>query len=758
MSKKVYEISFAIAGKMGNSFGGAFAFASSRIQKLQTDVKKLNDQYRKGEMPLEEYTQKQQRLARQIHETKRAQEMLNKGLERQHQFLRTMGRTVRNTAMFGVGVAGAGVAAGGYFGYSSLQKAMQYEAQLSSIQATANLTNEELSKMNSLALKMGAKTKFSALEAAQGIEELLKAGISPAIVQAGGLEAALNLATAGGLDLAEAATIMSDALHGFGKDGMSAANASDILAGAAVASSTNVREMAEAISQVGPVADGIGVSFRGVNATLAAFSNNMLKGSDAGTSLKTFLANVQPQTKDAMSLFRKYGLMTGKNTNLFFQANGQLKDMADIAGMLQMKFAKLNDQQRSDVFYNLFGSDAVRAATILYKQGSKGIQDMYKSMSKVSALDVAKKKMDNAAGAVEQFRGALETLQISALMPTMPLIKELALGAADFAEKYTPAITDAMKHAVDSAQAYMKHHFKDNPEFQNLSTEAKIKFVFDDLGGAFAGWYDAQGREILSNATEQMVAFMAEGVANSAETVAKIGVDIGAGIARGLLRGFGDALTGNRYGAFLSGAIAGGTAGSVIPGVGTAVGAAGGGAVGVGAYALHASSPYVKNQQEIAKYNDFLSRLEQHSKENPGQPYIQGGHISEYTPDEKSAVQKFKSNPFWLGSFKRWVRGYATGGIATSPHLGLVAEAGWPEAMIPLNGSTRSKSLWLQAGERLGMGGYGGGGGVVVNATYAPVIHGSNRDEIEPILREHQKNFVEQLEETLRQRRRVSFD
>ncbi|MCP5750348.1 hypothetical protein NL359_35080, partial [Klebsiella pneumoniae] len=84
--------------------------------------------------------------------------------------------------------------------------------------------------------------------------------------------------------------------------------------------------------------------------------------------------------------------------------------------------------------------------------------------------DVAKKKMDNAAGAVEQFKGAIETLQISALLPTMPIIKDLATAAADFVTKYTPQITAGVKSAVDTARNYLRTRFIDNPEFKKLPT------------------------------------------------------------------------------------------------------------------------------------------------------------------------------------------------------------------------------------------------------------------------------------------------
>ncbi|MGC4379497.1 phage tail tape measure protein, partial [Fictibacillus sp. Mic-4] len=91
---------------------------------------------------------------------------------------------------------------------------------------------------------------------------LAKAGMSTATIKAGGLEAALNLATAGELRLADAAEIMSTALNAFKDDGMTAAQASNILAGTANASATDVMDLKYSLSMVSAVASGLGLSFR----------------------------------------------------------------------------------------------------------------------------------------------------------------------------------------------------------------------------------------------------------------------------------------------------------------------------------------------------------------------------------------------------------------------------------------------------------------------------------------------------------------
>ena len=171
---------------------------------------------------------------------------------------------------------GAGMAALG-----SLNKAMNFESQLSTIKALTGASGEEMKQLTDLALDLGAKTKYSALEAAQGMEELLKAGLSPATVEAGGLEAALNLATAGGLELAESAEIMSTAMNAFKSDGLEASDVANILAGAANASATSVGELKYGLSMSAAVASGLGVSFKDTNTALAVFAQNGLAISPA---------------------------------------------------------------------------------------------------------------------------------------------------------------------------------------------------------------------------------------------------------------------------------------------------------------------------------------------------------------------------------------------------------------------------------------------------------------------------------------------
>jgi len=445
-------------------------------------------------------------------------------------------------------LAGAiGIAAAAWKTYDiamdSVKKAMDFEAQMSSIQALTGATNDEMRQMSSLALKMGAQTKYSALEAARGIEELLKSGLSPAQIQTKGLEAALNLATAGGLDLADAAEIMATALNSFKRDAITAAEASNILAGTANASATSVQELRYSLAAVSAVASGVGLSFKDTNTALGLFANNGIKGSDAGTSLKTMLSNLQPTTKQQIALFKRLGILTADGANQFFNAKGQLKDLKSISDILRKSLGKMTDQQRMLAFEMMFGSDAIRAANILYKEGADGVEKFQREMSKVSALDVAKKKMDNAKGAVEQFQGALETLQISALTPLMPAIKNLALASADLVEKYGPRITAAVTKAVNSAQNYLNTHFFNNPAFKQLPTiSQKIEFIWNDLMDSFNQWLSNGGNSQISQAARTLTSNILSFIESELPVLVPRMIEIGSKLGYALLQGINDEL------------------------------------------------------------------------------------------------------------------------------------------------------------------------------------------------------------------------
>jgi TP901 family phage tail tape measure protein len=344
-------------------------------------------------------------------------------------------------AQIGAAFGGVSLAIAGGLGFA-VKKAADFEQGMSNIKAVSGATGEEMEKLKELALQMGADTKYSATEAAQGIEELVKAGVSMTDITNGGLKGALSLATAGGLELAEAAEIASTALNAFRKDGLNVSKAADILAGAANASATSVQELKFGLQQVASVSASVGMSFEDTTTALAVLAQNGKKGSDAGTSLKTMLMRLQPSTKEASKVFEELNLATSDGSSIFFDAEGKLKSLNNIAGILKNSMTGLSDAQKLQKMNTIFGSDAIAAANILFNEGASGVDKMKKAMSKVTAEQVAAEKLNNLNGAIEQLKGAFETFMISIGETLVPALKEAAkyLGKiVDWFNELSPA-------------------------------------------------------------------------------------------------------------------------------------------------------------------------------------------------------------------------------------------------------------------------------------------------------------------------------
>jgi TP901 family phage tail tape measure protein len=314
-------------------------------------------------------------------------------------------------------LAGGLLAAG--LGYAT-SKAIDFEKQISAIGAVSGASNKQLEALRAKALQLGADTSFSASQAALAMEELAKAGVSTTDILNGAADATVALAAAGGVELPEAAAIAANAMNQFGITAKELPKVVDQIAGAANNSAIDVKDFGYSIAQVGAVAHLAGLSFEDTAVAITAMGNAGIKGSDAGTSLKTFLQNLIPTTKQQIELSKQLGLITKDGSNAFFDQTGKVKSLSDIAGVLQNSLRGMSKEQQLAALQTLFGSDAIRAAAVFADQGAAGFNNLAAALNKTSAADVAAARLDNTAGKIEQMKGSMETAAIavgSALLP-----------------------------------------------------------------------------------------------------------------------------------------------------------------------------------------------------------------------------------------------------------------------------------------------------------------------------------------------------
>ena len=316
--------------------------------------------------------------------------------------------------------AAAGVAAFAAAMWKPVTAAADFEAAMNRVQAALTASDDETEALAAKARELGQSTQFSATEAADAIEMLAKNGLSASQILGGALEQSLKLAAASGTDLASAADLATDIMLNFGMGADELGTAVDGVTGVLLASKFGFDDYRLALAQAGGVAGGLGVKLDEFNAVIAATSSAFASGSDAGTSFKTFLQRLVPASNPATEAMNRLGLE-------FFDAQGNMKSMADIAQELQDGFAGLSEEARNDALSTIFGTDAMRTAIGLMREGEQGVHRLEKAIAEASAADQAAARMKGFWGMVENVKSAAEGLAISIGDTLLPELTDLGM-------------------------------------------------------------------------------------------------------------------------------------------------------------------------------------------------------------------------------------------------------------------------------------------------------------------------------------------
>ncbi|MDF2915996.1 MAG: phage tail tape measure protein [Microbacterium sp.] len=357
---------------------------------------------------------------------KTAQQALQDTAKRSSDFV---SRNEANISHLSNVLGGMGLVLTAGFGYA-VKTFADFDAAMSSVAAATMTTGAELESLRQAAIDAGAATSFSATEAAGAIENLAKAGISTADILGGGLQGALDLAAAGELDVASAAEIAATAMTQFNLGGEDMAHVADLLAAGAGKAQGDVTDMAEALKQSGLVASQFGLSLEETTGTLAAFASAGLLGSDAGTSLRTMLLRLGNPSKEAADEMTRLGISA-------YDAQGNFVGMSDLAGQLQQALAPLPQAQRDAALATIFGSDAIRSANVLYKEGAAGVQEWIGAVDDQGyAAEQAALRLDNLKGDLEALSGSFESLILSSGSGANEWLRSLVQGAESVVDAF----------------------------------------------------------------------------------------------------------------------------------------------------------------------------------------------------------------------------------------------------------------------------------------------------------------------------------
>lgn len=283
-----------------------------------------------------------------------------------------------------------------------------FEEAMNRVNANAQASVEEFEALRKVARDIGSDTTLPgmAIDAANAMDILARNGLKAAqLMDRQVTVSMIRLAKATGGDYGQSADIATDALAQFNMELSDLGKVADQIVGVTLNSKFAIDDYMLAIAQGGGVAASSGVSFEDFNATLAATAFLFKSGSDAGTSFKTFLMRLQNPTDDARGLMKQLNLE-------FFDAQGNLKDMADIAAELDRAFSNMSEEKRGQAFAEMFGSDAARTAVGLMKAGREEIERLKKAVSGGSVEDNLTKRLQGYNGALQRLKKTLNSLAL----------------------------------------------------------------------------------------------------------------------------------------------------------------------------------------------------------------------------------------------------------------------------------------------------------------------------------------------------------
>ena len=331
------------------------------------------------------------------------------------------------------GIAGLGVAA--------VKTTADFDSEMSKVSAISGATGTDLDKLRGKAREMGAKTKFSASEAAQGMQYMAMAGWKTQDMM-DGLEGIMNLAAASGEDLASTSDIVTDALTAFGLSAKDSSHFSDVLAAASSNANTNVSMMGETFKYAAPVLGSLGYTAEDAALAIGLMANAGIKSSQAGTSLRGAITNLAKPTDTVAAAMDKYGIS-------LTDSSGKMLSLRELMEQLRQKLGGLSEAEQAQAAAALFGKNAMSGMLAIINGSDK---DFEKLAGAIDNCDGSSEKMantmnDNLQGQITILMSQLQELAISFGEILMPKIRDIVTHVQNFVDKLN-AMDEGQKETI----------------------------------------------------------------------------------------------------------------------------------------------------------------------------------------------------------------------------------------------------------------------------------------------------------------------
>ena len=409
----------------------AIAATKEKLDSLKVAQEQAKQQLESGELGQDKYDA----LQREIVETEEELRHLQQEAATTNTALSKIDVAGQKMEAVGNSIAGAGkkmmgvTAVIGGVGVAAVKTAADFDSAMSQVAAVSGATGKDFDALRNKAREMGAKTKFSATEAAEAMNYMAMAGWKTEDMLSG-IEGIMNLAAASGEDLATTSDIVTDALTAFGLSAKDSGHFADILAAASSNANTNVSMMGETFKYCAPIAGALGFSAEDTAEAIGLMANAGIKSSQAGTALRTIMNNLAGDVKIS-------GKAIGDVTIATTNADGSMRDLSDILADCRSAFGSLTESEKAQAAESLVGKNAMSGFLALMNAGEGDIDKLSSAIDNCdgSAEKMAMTMQDNLAGQITILKSQLQELAISFGDILMPAIRSIVSKLQGFVDK-----------------------------------------------------------------------------------------------------------------------------------------------------------------------------------------------------------------------------------------------------------------------------------------------------------------------------------
>lgn len=386
---------------------------------------------------------------------------------------------------------------GASFGVAeSVNSFQDFESMMSQVKAISGATGQAFDDLTAKAQEMGATTKFTATESAEAFNYMAMAGWKPQ-QKIDGISGIMSLAAASGEDLGTTSDIVTDALTAFGLQAGDAGHFADVLAQASANANTNVSMLGESFKYVAPVAGAMNYSVEDTSLALGLMANASIKGSMAGTALKTSLANMAAPTDSMAAAMDKYGIS-------LTDSEGNMKSLRGVIDNLRGSLGGLSETEQTAAASTIFGKEAMAGMLAIINASEEDYNKLSTAIgnSKDAAEGMADTMLDNLKGSFTLMQSAIEGTENAFGKRLSPYLRGIAGGITDMMPEITDGI-NAVMDVVDDKIAGVKRKITDmtgSDEWKNADLFGKIDIAWDSIiAKPFGNWASGDGAQLISS-------------------------------------------------------------------------------------------------------------------------------------------------------------------------------------------------------------------------------------------------------------------